>query len=77
MKENQKNNVKVSSFDNSFSSEIIKKKPDKYREIEKFSKESKNIITMGSNYSYAPLSLSRKSLVLDLKNFNRILNRSY
>ena len=73
MKKSQNSKVKLNSFDKSFSSDVFLKKPEKYREIEQFCKETKNIITMGSNYSYAPLSLSTDSLVLDIKKFNRIL----
>ena len=74
MKKNQNSKVIFNSFDKSFSTDVFLKKPEKYTEIEKFCKDSKNIITMGSNYSYVPLSLSTDSLVLDLKKFNRILN---
>ena len=73
MKKSQNSKVKLNSFDKSFSSDVFLKKPEKYREIEQFCKETKNIITMGSNYSYSPLSLSTDSLVLDIKKFNRIL----
>ena len=73
MKKNQNSKVIFNSFDKSFSTDVFLKKPEKYTEIEKFCKDSKNIITMGSNYSYVPLSLSTDSLVLDLKKFNRIL----
>jgi len=64
----------LKSFDSSYSVETILKKPEKYREIEKFSKESKKLITMGSNYSYTPLAFCKKSLVIDLSKFNRILS---
>ena len=74
MKKYQNSKVKLNSFDKSFSSDVFLKKPEKYREIEKFCKDTKNIITMGSNYSYTPLSLSTDSLVLDVKKFNRILD---
>jgi len=74
MKDNYFKQIRLKSFDGSYSSDIFLKKPDKYRDIEKFSKDSQNLITMGSNYSYAPLSFYRESVVLDLKKFNRILN---
>ena len=66
--------MQLKSFDKSYISEVTLKRPEKYREIEKFSKESQNLITMGSNYSYAPLALDKKSLVIDLSQFNRILS---
>ena len=74
MKKNQNIRITLNSFDKSFSTDVFLKRPEKYREIEKFCKNKKNIITMGSNYSYAPLSLSTESLVLDIKKFNRILD---
>jgi len=73
MKENYSEHIRLKSFDGSYSSDVILKKPDKYREIEKFSKDAQFLITMGSNYSYAPLSFYKESLVLDLKKFNRII----
>jgi decaprenylphospho-beta-D-ribofuranose 2-oxidase len=66
--------ISLTSFDKSHSTDVFFKRPEKYKEIEKFSKESDNLITMGSNYSYAPLSFDNKSIILDLKKFNRILN---
>lgn len=66
--------LNLKSFDRSYSSDVFFKRPEKYKEIEKFSAESQNLITMGSNYSYVPLSFYQESIVLDLKKFNRILN---
>jgi len=74
MIENYSNRKSLKSFDGSYSSDVILKRPEKYREIEKFSKYSQHLITMGSNYSYAPLSFHKESLVLDLEKFNRVLN---
>ena len=64
----------LKSFDRSYTTEAMLKRPDKYREIEKFSKESSKLITMGSNYSYAPIAFDKKSTVIDLSHFNRILS---
>tara|TARA_B100000780_G_C21100563_1_gene444119 strand:+ start:359 stop:1675 length:1317 start_codon:yes stop_codon:yes gene_type:complete len=64
----------LKSFDRSYTTEVMLKRPDKYREIEKFSKESSKLITMGSNYSYAPIAFDKKSTVIDLSHFNRILS---
>ena len=66
--------LNLKSFDRTYSSDVFSKRPEKYKEIEKFSKESKNLITLGSNFSYAPLSFHKESTVLDLVKFNRILN---
>tara|TARA_B100001093_G_scaffold471858_1_gene494468 strand:+ start:590 stop:1918 length:1329 start_codon:yes stop_codon:yes gene_type:complete len=68
---------KTYSFDKTYSSNIFFKEPDKYREIEKFSKLSKNIITSGSNFSYSPAGFGRNSLSLALKKFNRILDFNF
>ena len=65
---------KLYSFDKNYSSTIFFKEPDKYREIEKFSKLSKEIITTGANYSYSPAAFGEGSLSLMLKRFDRILN---
>ena len=65
---------KIKSFDRSFSTITQYKKPDKYKDIENFSKSSEKIISSGSNYSYSPAGFSSRSLSLELKNFNRILN---
>ena len=72
-----KNNLEqenLYSFDKNYSSNIFFKQPDKYRELEKFSNLSKNIITTGSNYSYSPAGFGEGSLSLFLNKFNRILN---
>ncbi len=65
---------KLYSFDKNYSSTIFFKEPDKYREIEKFSNLSKEIITTGANYSYSPAAFGKGSLSLMLKKFDRILN---
>lgn len=67
----------LKSFDKSYSAEVFFKKPDKYREIEKFSKLTDIIITSGSNFSYAPAGFGERKLSLDLKRFNRILDFNY
>jgi hypothetical protein len=64
----------LTSFDKSYSSHIFFKKPDKYKEIEKQLVNSENVITTGSNYSYAPLGFDKNSLSIDLSSFNRILD---
>lgn len=65
---------KLYSFDKNYSSNVFFKTPDKYREIEKFSNLSEQIITTGSNFSYSPVAFGNGSLSLILKKFNRILN---
>ena len=62
------------SFDQNYSESISFKKPDKYREIEKLSKFDGNLISVGSNLSYTPLSFYKDSLSINLKKFNRIIN---
>ena len=64
----------LTSFDKSYSANIFFKKPDKYREIENHSRSNKNIITIGSNYSYAPMGFDKNSLAIDLSSFNRIID---
>tara|TARA_Y100001970_G_C14200639_1_gene840906 strand:- start:856 stop:2184 length:1329 start_codon:yes stop_codon:yes gene_type:complete len=64
----------ITSFDKSYSANIFFKKPDKYREIENHSKSNENIITIGSNYSYAPMGFDKNSLAIDLSSFNRIID---
>ena len=66
----------LKSFDGSHSSDSFLRKPEKYGEIEKFSKDSKYLITMGSNYSYVPLAFEKNSTVINLLKFNRILSFS-
>lgn len=65
--------LKARSFDKSFKAEINYMLPEKYREIVNYSKNCKKIITMGANYSYAPAFFGKKSVCLDLSNFNKIL----
>ena len=72
-----KNNLEkkfLTSFDKNYSSIVCFKKPDKYRDIENHSNENDNIISIGSNYSYAPVGFDKNSLALDLSAFNRILD---
>ena len=64
----------LTSFDKSYSANIFFKKPDKYREIENHSRSNKNIITIGSNYSYAPMAFDKNSLAIDLSSFDRIID---
>ena len=64
----------LTSFDKSYSSHIFFKRPDKYREIEKQTKNSENLITSGSNYSYAPIGFEKNTLSIDFSSFNRILD---
>ncbi len=64
----------LTSFDKSYSANIFFKKPDKYREIENHSRSNENIITIGSNYSYAPMGFDKNSLAIDLSSFNRIID---
>ena len=51
---------KFTSFDKSFSSNIIFSEPDKYKLLEEVSYKSNNIINMGSNLSYSPLGFFKK-----------------
>ena len=64
----------LTSFDKSYSSHIFFKRPDKYREIERQTKNSENLITSGSNYSYAPIGFEKNTLSIDFSSFNRILD---
>ena len=64
----------LTSFDKSYSANIFFKKPEKYREIENHSRSNENIITIGSNYSYAPMGFDKNSLAIDLSSFNRIID---
>jgi decaprenylphospho-beta-D-ribofuranose 2-oxidase len=61
------------SFDKSYESEILIAKPDRYRDIEKKSLLSDNLITMGSALSYAPASFKKNSLSLIFEKFDRII----
>lgn len=67
----------LTSFDKSYKTNIFFKKPDKYRDIEKQFKNNKNIITSGSNYSYAPLGFDKNSLSIDFSSFNRIIDFNF
>lgn len=67
-------NKKIFSFDKSFSTNITFSQPDKYKLLEKISHTSDNLINIGSNLSYSPLGFSRKSLSINIKNFDRILH---
>ena len=64
---------KLYSFDRSFSAEVLIKQPDKYREIEEFSKANEKIISTGANLSYSPLSFDKNNISILLKKFNRII----
>ena len=65
---------KLSTFDKNYSTEVFLKNPDKYRQLEKDSLRSENLITRGSGYSYSAASFKKGSLSIGMKNFNRILN---
>jgi len=64
---------KITSFDQSCSLEIYIKNSEKYKELECDSKSVENLITIGSCYSYVAASFKKKSLSINIKNFNRIL----
>lgn len=66
--------IKVSSFDKSYKKIISTVAPANLIDIETCSSNSKKLITMGSNYSYAPAPLGSKSLSIKMLNFNKILN---
>ena len=65
---------KISSIDRSTNVDIFIKRPDKYREIEKFSLSSDNLITMGACASYTPASFKKNNLSLLFTKFDRIIN---
>ena len=65
---------KLYSFDRNYSAKVFIKQPDKYREVEKFSKISENIISTGANLSYSPLSFDKNNISILLKKFNQIIN---
>ena len=65
---------KISSLDKSTTVDIFIKRPDKYREIEKFSLGTDNLITMGARNSYTPASFKKNSLSLLFTKFDRIIN---
>jgi decaprenylphospho-beta-D-ribofuranose 2-oxidase len=62
------------SYDRSYSADILVTHPDKYREIENLSKLQEDLISVGSNLSYSPLSFDKNSLSVVLKKFNRIID---
>ena len=62
------------SFDKNYSAEIFIKKPDKYRDIEKYSLSADNLITMGSAFSYAPASFKKNNLSINFEKFNRVIH---
>ena len=64
---------KIFSFDRTISSNIIHSEPDRYKLLEDISFKSTNIINIGSNLSYSPLGFSNKSVSINIKKFNRIL----
>jgi len=65
---------KINSLDRSTNVDIFIKRPDKYREIEKFSLSSDNLITMGACASYTPASFKKNNLSLLFTKFDRIIN---
>ena len=65
---------KLSSFDKTYSAEVYLKNPDKYRQLEKDSSKTDNLISRGAGYSYVAASFKKESLSLGMKNFNRILH---
>ena len=64
---------KIFSFDRTISSNIIHSEHDRYKLLEDISFKSTNIINIGSNLSYSPLGFSNKSVSINIKKFNRIL----
>ena len=65
---------KISSLDRSTNVDIFIKRPDKYREIENFSLNTDNLITMGGCNSYTPASFKRNNLSLLFTKFDRIIS---
>ena len=65
---------KISSLDRSTNVDIFIKRPDKYREIENFSLNTDNLITMGGCNSYTPASFKRNNLSLLFTKFDRVIN---
>ena len=49
-------------------------RPSKFKELESISKLENNLINVGSNLSYSPLSFAKKSISLELRDFNRVLD---
>ena len=64
---------RLSSFDKTYSAKVYLKNPDKYRQLEKDSRKTDNLIPRGAGYSYVAASFKKESLSLGMKNFNRIL----
>tara|TARA_A100001015_G_scaffold305815_1_gene399110 strand:+ start:744 stop:1082 length:339 start_codon:yes stop_codon:yes gene_type:complete len=67
---------KLYSFDRNYSAEVLIKQPDKYREIEEFSKANKKIISTGANLSYSPLSFDKNNISILLKKFKFLISFS-
>ena len=64
---------KIRSLDKNFVGNIFLKKPDKYRELENFTKNTENLMTMGSFKSYTAASFKENNLSLQFSKFNRII----
>ena len=65
---------KINSLDKSTNVDIFIKRPDKYREIENFSLNANNLITMGGCNSYTAASFKKNNLSLLFTRFDRIIN---
>ena len=52
------------SYDKNYSAEVFVGCPDKYRELEILSLNNENLINVGSNLSYSPLSFDENSVSL-------------
>jgi len=61
------------SFDGGVRQDASYQRPDRYSMVERISKHSP-IIARGGGYSYSAASFSEKSLVVDMRCFNRILS---
>jgi decaprenylphospho-beta-D-ribofuranose 2-oxidase len=64
----------LESFDKSFTSKISIQSPDKYSQLELTNPKKIYKIAKGSGLSYAPLSFSKNSHVVEMKKLNKILN---
>jgi len=64
---------KITSFDQNYSSEILIKNSEKYRELENDHALVNNLITIGSGFSYTAAGFRKNALSINIKNFNRIL----
>ncbi len=73
MKRLIKNQI-LESFDKSFSSKVAIQSPDKYSQLELTNPLKVCKIARGSGLSYAPLSFSKNSQVVEMKKLNKILN---